>query len=92
MDSGFVYVLRCGDGKYYYGCTNDLIQRLGKHRRGLVKSAKWRLPVNLTYFEEHTTLDQARQRERAFKRHGLRRKALERLIAEFSPDRLAPFA
>ena len=29
-----VYMLRCGDGTLYTGCTNDLPRRLEAHRRG----------------------------------------------------------
>jgi len=79
----YAYILRCSDGRCYYGSTNDLIQRLRQHRNARVRSTKWRLPVQLVYFEEHTTLDQARQRERFFKTHGMRRKALDLLIAGF---------
>ncbi|MEW6197812.1 MAG: GIY-YIG nuclease family protein [Planctomycetota bacterium] len=34
----YVYILKCSDGRRYYGSTNDLVQRLSKHRRGLVKT------------------------------------------------------
>ena len=30
----FVYMLRCGDGSLYTGCTNDLSRRLEAHRSG----------------------------------------------------------
>ena len=29
-----VYILRCGDGTLYTGCTNDLPRRLEAHRSG----------------------------------------------------------
>jgi putative endonuclease len=86
------YILKCKDGRYYYGSTNDLIQRLGQHRGGLVRSTKWRLPVKLVYFEQHKTLDQARQREDALKNGRTRRKAIERLVTTFPQDKLIPFA
>jgi predicted GIY-YIG superfamily endonuclease len=44
------------------------------------------------YFEECQTLEQARQRERAFKNGRTRHKTVELLIANFPPQRLAPFA
>ena len=34
-----VYLLECGDGTYYCGVTNDLQQRIHKHRMG--KGAKY---------------------------------------------------
>jgi len=90
--SAYVYILRCADGQLYYGSTNKLIQRLRRHASGQVKSTKWRLPVKLLYFEEAETLAQARQRERRLKNRATRRKTIERLIADFAPERLVPFA
>ena len=29
-----VYILRCGDGSLYTGCTNDLPRRLRAHQSG----------------------------------------------------------
>ena len=46
-----VYILMCSDGKPYTGCTNDLKDRIDRHRKGQVPATKNRLPVNLiTYF------------------------------------------
>ena len=43
-----VYVLRCGDGSYYTGITNDLTRRLLAHRAGKAsKYTRSRLPVRL---------------------------------------------
>ena len=43
-----VYVLRCGDGSYYTGITNDLPRRLLAHRAGKAsKYTRARLPVRL---------------------------------------------
>lgn len=90
--SCWAYILRCVDGQYYYGSTNDLLRRLARHHGGQVRSTKWRLPAELVYFGEFETLEQARQRERSFKNGRTRRKTIEQLIATFPPERLAPFA
>ena len=90
--SAYVYILRCRDGRYYYGSTNDLIRRLALHRAGKVRSTKPRLPVQLVYFEECQTPDQARQRERSLKNGRTRRKTIDLLIGSFPRERLAPFA
>ncbi len=89
---GYVYILRCSDARHYYGSTNNLIKRLAQHRKGEVRSTKWRLPVQLVYFEECQTLDQARQKEHSLKNGRTRRKAIELMVKNFPPDRLAPFA
>ena len=88
----YAYILRCSDGHYYYGSTNDLRQRLQQHRDGLVPSTRWRLPAKLVYFEQYQTLAQARRRERGFKNGRTRRKTIDLRIAGFLPERLAPFA
>ena len=90
--AGYAYILKCADDRHYYGSTNDLLQRLRMHRRGSVRSTKWRLPVQLVYFDQFATLEQARQREHRFKNGRTRRKTIERLLATFPPARLAPFA
>ena len=64
-----VYILRCGDGTLYTGCTNDLPRRLAAHQRG--KGAKYtrsRLPVALAYREETEDKSAALRRELAIKR------------------------
>ncbi len=88
----YVYILRCRDDRYYYGSTSDLAQRLAEHRRGRVRSTKPRLPVELVYFEECQTLDQARQKEHMLKNGRTRRKVIDQMIRSFPPKRLALFA
>ena len=90
--SAYVYILACGDGRRYFGSTTDLRRRLSEHRNGWVRSTKGRLPVRLVYFEECSTLAQARQREHALKNGRTRSKTIENLICTFPADLLAPFA
>ncbi len=90
--AAFAYILRCADGRYYYGSTSDLSQRLAEHHAGRVRSTRWRLPVELVYFEEHETLAEARQREHSFKKGRTRRKTIELMIQSFPKHRLVPFA
>lgn len=64
-----VYILRCGDGTLYTGCTSDLPRRLATHQSG--KGAKYtraRLPVELVYQEPAPDKSQALRREAAIKR------------------------
>jgi len=88
----YLYILRCSDDRRYTGIANDLMPRLDEHRRGEVRSTKWRLPVRLAYFEEHETLHQARQRERSLKNGRTRRDTVDYMIATFPPEKLTPFA
>ena len=43
----YVYILKCSEGKYYSGCTNDLEDRLARHNRGSIPATKDRRPVEL---------------------------------------------
>ena len=65
----FVYMLRCGDGSLYTGCTDDVDRRLAVHQSG--KGAKYtrsRLPVELAFLEEVPDRSAALRREAALKR------------------------
>ena len=58
------YLLRCCDGTYYAGWTNDLPKRVRVHQAG--KGAKYtraRLPVELCYYETFATKAEAMRRE-----------------------------
>ena len=64
MALNYTYMLRCGDGTLYTGWTNDLEKRLAAHNAG--KGGKYtrsRLPVELAYYEEHETKEEAMRRE-----------------------------
>lgn len=68
MSEYVVYILRCGDGTLYTGCTNDLAKRLATHQSGKgAKYTKSRLPVTLAYFEPAADRSAALRRERAVK-------------------------
>jgi len=64
-----VYILRCGDGTLYTGCTNDLTRRIKAHQKGRgAKYTRSRLPVVLAYSEPAADKSQALRREAAIKR------------------------
>ena len=65
----FVYMLWCGDGSLYTGCTGNVSRRLAAHQSG--KGAKYtrsRPPVTLAYMEELPDRSAALRREAAIKR------------------------
>ena len=66
----FVYILRCKDGTFYCGSTNDLERRV--HRHNSAKSGahytKIRRPVTLVYSKKFKTYAEARKREGEIKR------------------------
>ena len=51
-----VYLLRCSDGSYYVGHTNDLEQRLAAHERGAIEGCTLsRRPVDLVFSDQFST-------------------------------------
>ena len=74
----WVYVLRCRDGSFYTGWTNDLENRLKKHQMG--KGGKYtrsRLPVNLAVAWRKRSAREARSSEALFKQLSREEKLLE---------------
>ena len=64
----YTYILRCRDNSLYTGWTNDLTKRVEMHNAGKgAKYTKARLPVELVYYEEHETKEDAMRREYAIK-------------------------
>ena len=77
----FVYILRCSDGSYCVGKTNDLRVRLGEHQTGVAANfTAVRRPVEMVYAEEHQTARQSEDRELQLKRWSRAKK--EALIAQ----------
>ncbi len=64
----FAYILKSlKDGKYYYGRTRYIENRVKDHNKGKVKSTDSRRPLVLHYFEEYDNIHDARKRELFFK-------------------------
>lgn len=65
----YVYILRCGDGSLYTGWTNDLTARLAAHQSGRgCKYTRSHQPVELAYYEELASRQEAMSREWHIKR------------------------
>lgn len=76
----WVYLLRCRDGAYYAGHTEDLDVRIPQHQSGTIKGfTSNRLPVQLVWCAEFTTRYEAITTERQIK--GWSRAKKEALIA-----------
>ena len=61
----YTYIVRCKDGTYYTGWTNNLEKRMKAHNegRGGAKYTRSRRPVVLVYYEESETPEEAMSRE-----------------------------
>ncbi len=76
----YAYLLRCSDGSYYAGHTDDLEYRLAQHQDGALGGyTSKRRPVTLVWCDTFTERDQAFWAERKLK--GWSRAKKEALIA-----------
>lgn len=81
MQPFFVYMLRCFDGTYYVGHTDDLERRMSQHQLGTYPDSytATRRPVELAYAVELATRDEARELEHKLKGwSNPKKRALER--------------
>ncbi len=69
MDKAWVYILKCNDGSYYTGKTQNINQRIAQHQNGTFKGyTSSRRPIKLVYSQGFPTYDEAIQAERQIKR------------------------
>jgi len=67
--TAFVYVLRCADGSFYCGWTNDLSRRLDQHGSGRAsRYTRSRLPVELAWSRPMASRSEAMREEARIKR------------------------
>lgn len=66
--SFWVYILRCADGSFYTGHTDNLDLRIAQHQTGEVAGyTASRLPVELVFGQECATREEALVAERQLK-------------------------
>jgi predicted GIY-YIG superfamily endonuclease len=66
--SFYVYILRCSDGSYYVGHTDDLETRIAAHNRGEIEGyTRGRRPVRLVFADGFPSREDALWRERQIK-------------------------
>jgi|SRR3989344_2440572 len=66
----YVYIVKCADGNFYTGVTNNLHRRLRQHNGlawGGAKYTRTRRPVTLVYIEKYQSRSEACKREFAIK-------------------------
>ena len=76
----YVYILKCADGSYYTGVTNDIELRFKQHNSGVNQGSYTysRRPVELVFLNEFKYIDQAIAFEKQVK--GWSRKKKEAII------------
>ncbi|HWH22599.1 MAG TPA: GIY-YIG nuclease family protein, partial [Allosphingosinicella sp.] len=66
--SFYTYLLRCSDGSYYAGHSDDLEARVAQHQAGAIPGyTETRRPVELVWSESFATRDEAFAAERQIK-------------------------
>jgi len=72
----YVYIVKCHDGMYYTGVTNDLDRRMEEHNTGLdpLSFTFSRRPVELMYMQVFTDVHQAIAWEKQLKGWGRKKK------------------
>ena len=56
----WIYILKCADGSFYTGSTEDIQKRLYEHQSGI--GSEWtrkRLPIELVFSQEMADIHQA---------------------------------
>lgn len=77
----WVYILRCADGSYYTGHTDNLGKRVAEHQAGELPGYTFtRRPVTVVYTEAFTTREEALACERRIK--GWTRQKKEAMMRE----------
>lgn len=78
--SFWVYILRCADGSYYTGHTDNLENRINQHSTGVIQSCYTfkRRPIELVFSQEFLTCEEALSSEQQIK--GWSRKKKEAMI------------
>ena len=77
----YVYILKCSDGSYYTGHTDQIEARLAAHQAGQFSGyTSERRPVELAFLEELGSRNEAFRRERQIK--GLSRAKKRALMAK----------
>jgi len=71
----FTYMLQCSDKSYYVGHTDELERRLAEHETGATGGyTATRRPVQLAWFEEFPTREEAKVVEAQIKKWSRRKK------------------
>jgi predicted GIY-YIG superfamily endonuclease len=65
----YVYILRCTDGSYYTGHTDNLESRMAAHQQGVIPGyTSTRRPIQLVFVQDFPSREQAFVQERRIKR------------------------
>ncbi len=90
-DKFYVYIIKCKNGTYYTGYTNNLESRIKLHNKGNgARYLRGKSPVQLVYAKEYKYYKNALSAEKNMKK--LTRKEKEVLIENYGNDPHTPAA
>lgn len=73
--SFWAYMLKCSDGAYYVGHTEDLYKRVGEHQQGLLPGfTSARRPLTLVWSQDFPSREEALNAELQIKRWSRKKK------------------
>ncbi len=84
MKRYYVYMLKCSDGSFYTGITNDVERRVAQHQSGWDRTSYTheRRPVKLVYQDDFANVDEAIAWEKQIKRWS-RKKKIALILGDF---------
>ncbi|MEZ4786462.1 MAG: GIY-YIG nuclease family protein [Flavobacterium haoranii] len=70
MQTSYVYILKCSDGTYYTGVTENVYKRFDEHQEGIYFGSYtfYRRPVQLVYYSSFTNIEIAIEFEKKIKK------------------------
>ena len=68
MQDFFLYILRCFDGSYYVGHTDDIQKRISEHTNGLCGYTRSRCPFEVVFTERFSSREDAINAEHKIKK------------------------
>lgn len=75
MNDFYVYILKCSDGSYYAGHTDNIEKRIAEHVAGSCSGyTQTRLPIELVYAQGFASRDEAFNAEHQIKRWSRKKK------------------
>ncbi len=71
----YIYILKCSDGTFYTGHTDNLEKRIAEHEDNIYECyTSTRLPVKIVFVQEFESRAEAIEAERRIKKWGKRKK------------------
>ena len=87
-DNYFVYIVKCSNGFFYTGYTNNLAKRIKRHNRGHgAKYLRGKLPVKLVFAKQYKNYKNALIEERRIKK--LTRPEKKIMIAAYKKKKIS---